>query len=97
VVWGDTDDGPVLLVQGDIVCFEVARSHAVEVPKFREAGEEGARDSAEREGAEGCVEGGEDCNQDEDGDEDEMHFVDINDEDCVSELMSVYRIYYYQS
>lgn len=76
VVWGDADDGPVAPVQGDIVCFEVASAHAVEVPEFCEAGEEGAWGSAEGAGAEGCVERAQEGVKEDDNrdDDDEEHF-----------------------
>lgn len=80
VVRGDADDGPVAPVQGDIVCFEVAFSHAVEVPEFCEAGEDGSWDGEEGEGAEGCVEGGEDRSYDgdeEEEQEEEVHFATL--------------------
>lgn len=81
MVWSDAHDWPVSPVQRDIVCFEVAGSHAVEVPEFCQAGEEGAWDLAEGERAEGCGESAqegieEDDNRDED---EEQHFVDVND------------------
>lgn len=44
VVGSDTHDGPILLVESDIVVFEVAQSHAVEIPELSEPGAEGAGD-----------------------------------------------------
>jgi hypothetical protein len=52
----------------------------VEVPEFGEAGEEGTLDSAEGEGAQSCGESAEEeVEEDDNRDEDEEHFVDVND------------------
>jgi hypothetical protein len=54
----------------------------VEVPELCEAGEEGAWDLAEGEGAEGCEESAEEgVEKDDNRDDEEEHFVDINDGD----------------
>jgi hypothetical protein len=75
VVWGDANNGAVLLMETDIVLLEVAAADAIEVPEFCKAGDEWAWDGEEGFRGKGGVGEVEDVvGYDEDGEEKQVHF-----------------------